>query len=413
MKPIKYFLFLLIPLSIYANGGSVYSRYGIGNLILLNSARNLGLGSIGFAVTDGNYINSLNPASWNILPMTRFEAGLKYSGISLRDNNNSNLYSDVVFSGFVIGFPIDRELGISLVGGLIPYSNVEYEVIQNLQSPGIDDDYILDLKGNGGVNKFFIGASYRLPFDVSIGASLEYYTGKIEYTSKIDFATGSQYKDAVYLDKYIYRGVGFNLGLISNDLSELLGINNLENLRIGINYNFSPTLKTDTTLYTGSSVGSKQIESALVDSEIPSRLGIGVSLLWNKNYLFLFDYILQPWSEFKFANENSNYLTNFSRMSLGFEYKNRTVRFSNAWEQISLRCGLSYEQSQYSFYGTNINEYSIYGGLSFPIGIESSIDFGIQYGMRGTTDNNLLKENIFNAFLSINFGELWFIRQER
>ena len=124
MTRIKYVLLLLIlTTTLFANGGSVYTRYGMGDLILLTSARNLGLGSIGFASSNGNFINTLNPASWNSMPLTRFELGMYYSGKKITDSNASAQYSDVKFSGFVIGFPVERDLGITVVGGLIPYSH--------------------------------------------------------------------------------------------------------------------------------------------------------------------------------------------------------------------------------------------------------------------------------------------------
>ena len=47
------------------------------------------------------------------------------------------------------------------------------------------------------------------------------------------------------------------------------------------------------------------------------------------------------------------------------------------------------------------------------LGSENSIDIGLMYGIRGTNDSNLAKENIIQASFSLNFGELWFIRRER
>ncbi len=40
------------------------------------------------------------------------------------------------------------------------------------------------------------------------------------------------------------------------------------------------------------------------------------------------------------------------------------------------------------------------------------MDIGLMYGIRGTKDSNLAKENIFQASFSLNFGELWFVRRE-
>jgi hypothetical protein len=83
------------------------------------------------------------------------------------------------------------------------------------------------------------------------------------------------------------------------------------------------------------------------------------------------------------------------------------------WELTIWRFGLSYEQTQYKFYGQGINQYSIFGGLSYPLGIENTIDIAIQYLNRGTTDNNLLNENSVRIYLGLSFGELWFLRYDK
>ncbi len=69
--------------------------------------------------------------------------------------------------------------------------------------------------------------------------------------------------------------------------------------------------------------------------------------------------------------------------------------------------------TQYTFKGEDINQFGVHTGISFPLGFDNSIDVGLMYGIRGTTNQNLLKENIFQATFSVNFGELWFVRQDR
>ena len=61
--------------TIFAGGGSVYSRYGLGDVYLNTSARTLGMGELNIAQADNNYFNSLNPAGWHNVKFTRFETG--------------------------------------------------------------------------------------------------------------------------------------------------------------------------------------------------------------------------------------------------------------------------------------------------------------------------------------------------
>jgi hypothetical protein len=80
------------------------------------------------------------------------------------------------------------------------------------------------------------------------------------------------------------------------------------------------------------------------------------------------------------------------KISTGFEYKPGQIIGASVWEQIIWRAGLSYEKTQYLINNQGIDQYSVFGGFSFPLGIENSIDIAVQYSMRGTTDSGLLKE---------------------
>lgn len=102
-----------------------------------------------------------------------------------------------------------------------------------------------------------------------------------------------------------------------------------------------------------------------------------------------------------------------TKISFGMEYRNPDFRSQSFWEQIMLRLGLSYEQTQYEINGNGVDQYSIYTGFSVPLSFDNTLDFGFQYGKRGTTESNLIKENIFKFSVSLSVGELWFLRQDR
>ena len=77
------------------------------------------------------------------------------------------------------------------------------------------------------------------------------------------------------------------------------------------------------------------------------------------------------------------------------------------------RAGLSYGVTQYVFNGNDISQYSIFAGLSFPVGIGNTLDLGLEYSLRGTTDSGLIKENFYRINLGFSFGDLWFQRVEK
>ncbi|MDP3445403.1 MAG: hypothetical protein Q8T08_21300, partial [Ignavibacteria bacterium] len=133
----------------------------------------------------------------------------------------------------------------------------------------------------------------------------------------------------------------------------------------------------------------------------------------NKTFTIVADYITQSFDEYSFNNRKSINLKKYSKYGVGVEYHKGDMRSTSFWEHATLRGGLSLEQSQLTFGETNINQFSVYAGCSLPIGYENSIDLGLQYGIRGTNDNFLLKENIFKFIVSLSIGEIWFLRPER
>ncbi|MFA3782073.1 hypothetical protein ABRY23_03295 [Melioribacteraceae bacterium 4301-Me] len=419
-KNIYITLFFVLGFSIFssdliAGGGSIYTRYGIGDLKFSLTARRLAFGEGGIALADFDYVNSFNPASFYQMRMTRIETGLDINGFAISNNSTNVFYNQVYFSGFKFGIPIDKDYGISLVMGMEPYSRVNYEITEN-DSSSLVDPYKVTYKGTGGLSKVYFGLSYKLPFDIAIGSSFEYYTGKIQHQSNAEFQSTSSFRNAYFNKDYIFTGVGFTFGLLTGNLSHLVGINAITDLRFGFSYSNSVNIPTDTVSTSSTTINSAtalSYDDGYGQTHIPERLGIGASLKFKDSYLIILDYFYQPWSKYKFQNKTSNFYKDLNRFSIGLEYKKDPTKYNSFWEQVSVRGGLSYEQTQYTFYGANINETSIYFGFSAPIGFENTIDFAFQFGKRGTTENNLLSENIYRFSLTFNFGELWFIRLNR
>lgn len=407
------FLTFLFVLELSAsNGGSLYTRYGTGDLQYSFSARRLSLGELGAAYFDRNYLSYYNPASWAGLTLTRFEAGVNFKGLDIKDNSNSAFYSDAQFSGFLVGFPISKAYGVTLTLGLMPYSHTKYSVTAEETNPGLGT-YTSKFQGNGGLYKYVIGTTYSTPFYFTLGASFEYFTGKSEFNSNLDFPANSNLGDSFYQKRYSYKGLGTTIGLISNDFSNILGESQISNLRVGALFSYSPELQTDTTIFAQTTVGTDTLSFGNVKTNLPIKMGVGLAFTINKKHNLSLDYLLQPWSNYKFNGKKSPLLNDLYKISLGYEFNNLASQFSSFWEQIILRAGLSYEQTQYKIYGESINQFSVHGGFSLPLSIANTLDFGFMYGIRGTNANGLMKENIYRMSVSFSFGDLWFIREER
>jgi hypothetical protein len=413
MKNKKYFLFaLIITTQLFASGGSLYTRYGIGDLNHSGSAIQLSLGGLGIALNDSRYINTHNPATLFDIKDTRFGAGVSSNTSFLNDGVTDATYSHVKFSGFHIAFPIKESLGMGFILGMAPYSVTNYNVINSVNS-SIGDNFDETFEGAGGISKVFLGVSYLLPADIAFGATFDYYTGNVQYKSSYSYVDSSGLFDSYFIDEYKYKGLGVTLGLESPDLSKVFGINEITNFRLGATYEISGAINTTNSVLARTTIGDKIFKSSDIETNLPAKLGIGLNLTLSDKYLLILDYLYQPWSKYEQNNQKSEYLRDLTRYSLGFELGQQTKRFATFWELVKFRGGLSYEQSQYEIGVEGINQIGFHTGISIPLGLENSIDIGLMYGIRGTTDFNLLKENILQASFSLNFGELWFVRRER
>lgn len=414
------FKFIIISMMISVFAGSLtaqsstsYSRFGLGDLDYSFSIRKMGMGQLGTSVADVDFISILNPASLHRIGKTRIEFSLNYHGTFLSDNLQKNYFAEMNFGGFAVGIPISNQYGIGMAIGLVPFSNVSYKVVENLTSAApLIGDYTIEYSGNGGLSKAFVSTSYSLPFDLSVGASFDYYFGNVNYLSQVDFNNAVSFSSD-YKRNYELRGIGGIFGFISPDFSKLLELKSISDFRFGMAANLFSNLKND-TLYTASSVvGIDTLSSGRGEVKIPAKLSLGISFVLSNKFLLSVDYSSQAWSKYKTNDFTPAELRDAYKISGGFEYRPPREIGSTFWEQIILRAGLSYEQSQYLINSKGINQYSVSVGASLPFSYENTLDLGLMYSRRGTKESNLLQEDIIKLGIGLSLGELWFLRQEK
>lgn len=403
----SFILILFLCLPVYSQNGSPYTSLGIGDLEYTHSARRSGMGDLGVSVSDDYFINTLNPAGWHKIKSTRIEFAAYYNAMFLSDNNSSGYFGEMEFSGITMAFPISELYEITTSAGLVPVSNVSYEIKETFTGP---ENYDLNYSGTGGLSKVYLGASYKLPFNLIVGANADYYFGNLIYKSRIDFINSSSLSSE-YETRYSPKGFGGTFGFISPDFSSLVDTNTISELKIGAAVSYFGSLDLDTNITSRSQSLIDTVAYGTGTMDIPLRFTAGANIVFNNKYLISFDYAMQPWSEFKINDAAQPNLRNAQKFSLGFEYRPESELGSTFWEQIIWRSGLSLEETQYMINNEGINQYSVAGGFSLPLSFGNTLDIGIQFSMRGSTDSNLVRENIIRLNAGLSFGELWFIRQ--
>ena len=406
-------LFIIISGAVFAQSTSTYTRSGVGDISYSYSARSLSLGHTGSALINEDYIAITNPAGWSSLTKTRIEFSFVYNGMNISNSTDSKNYGDGDFKGFTFAFPVSKQNGIGVATGLVPYSRMNYLVEEDHEAvSSSSSNYTTTYQGKGGLSKLFIGGTYKLPFDLVFGGTLEYYFGNLKYLSKIEFENTSTFP-AEYELIYAPIGFGTSLGLISPDLSGLFNSESISNLKLAVSGNLISEMETDTILTSRSSSIIDTLGIGVTKMNVPTKITIGTTVTVSNNFTFNLDYFYQPWSDYKLNGTKSSNLKDAQKVSFGFEYRSSREIGMSYWEQIMLRFGLSYEESQYTYYGKDINQYSVFGGFSLPLSHENTIDFAVEYSVRGTTEANLLQEKFIRLNLGLSFGDAWFQRYEK
>lgn len=396
----------------FSQSNSVYTRAGIGDLEYGYSAKMIGIGNIGATQLDPDHLIVSNPASWSVLSRTRIEFGLGYRGTLLSDSQQENYTSETEFKGVTFGVPVSREYGIGAVIGLVPYSRISYSAEKYYPADDIIPSYNLFYEGTGGLSKIFLGSSFFLPFGFAGGVTLDYYFGNQNYATTIKFDDPT-YISTKYENVRRSTGFGTTLGLISSNLAREFRIGGISDLRLGFSYSYVGDLDTDSLFTQTSLFLVDSITNTKAEMKIPARITAGISFAIEEEYNFALDFLFQPMSQYSFNGQPDGNLKDDIRYSTAFEYKPRRTVGMSTWEQIIWRFGLSYEQTQYTFNGTDINQFSVFGGMSYPFGPDNTIDLAIEYLNKGTNDNNLIHENAIKIYIGLSFGELWFLRYDK
>lgn len=399
---------LILSASSLFAGGSIYSRFGIGDRTFFGSSRMFGMANTGIALYGDGFINRMNPAGLAGISETRISGGFEYLNFSSKDNFGKGTFARGEFEGLAFAFPVSKDHGVTLLLESTPYSTVHYALERTDSQLGATSQQ--RFYGNGGLTALGLGGSYALSQHAVVGAKLNYLFGGIRQTNKIDF------DDPTYTDSELQRAryhSGFNLTFGTNyhGFANLFDTPFLETLSIGAVFSTSATLNVREEIFHLVNAASDTIRVGSGSVTIPIAWGVGLSSLLSERYMVAGDLFVQHWKSANVPDDPAVEIRKSARLSFGFEAL-PARNTDSYWERVAYRAGIAYHSS-YLRIGTNsIDEFLVSGGLGLPIGPNSRLNLGLQFGVRGTTKNNLQRDTILRLSLSLSASEAWFIRFE-
>lgn len=390
---------------------SPYSRFGMGDLNSQFSSVFNSLGGGGYAINDSKIINPFSPASYSSYESNSFlfSTGINNETIDIQSLTDNQTVNNLSLSHILFGFPLTKKIGSSF--GIIPFSSIGYSMQNRDDMFGADMLY----DGDGGISKVYFGSSLDLHQYLSVGANASYLFGGLNRRKRLVFDDetifNSRSNSLINIKGIYYEfGAVFSKKIDDNNSQISISINTSNNT----NVDAKRTNLVETFEYSGT---NEIVKDTFVNSVekgsmiLPKYTNLGLAYSLDK-WLFVFDYSTQNWSDYELFEESDS-LTNSQRISGGLQYTPDISSVNQFYKRCHYRVGLALNTTPLQINNTQLEDKSISFGIGIPIKKnKSTYDISLILGQRGTTSNNLLKENYVKIGLSMSFEGIWFVKQK-
>lgn len=394
--------------SLYAqNTSSPYSILGIGDIEESFFNRTSGMANTGIAYRSPHFLISNNPASYSALQEQFFmvEGSARGKFVSYYSNilNGTNTQArDFSVNRLALGIKVNKWWGSSV--GLTPFSTANYAFSGKKTIQGTNISAPADYEGTGGVNKAYWDNGIRLGKHFSVGVSTAFLFGSLTQTETL---AGTDETASIVTTKNIFlRNLYMSYGA-----QYFTRLSSKWDLTLGATYanktNLAAEYSTDIT------TGTTSIKNEVTKNDyfrLPNSVGMGISVTKNKKLSMLADYRYQDWSSLNYHGSGYS-LQNSNRASVGVEF----VKLRQVWpvtvEKVFYQAGLFYSNSYLSVYNEQLKDMGVSVGIGFN-SKRSTLSYliGFEYGVRGTTSQNLVQEKYGKLTLTLSYKDFWYTK---
>ena len=414
-------VFLVSASSAYAhseyNDSSIYSYLGLGIPIDNGSSQGAGMGLSVVSVRSMIHGNTANPAILSATRFTLLNGGFTVNYTDAVDDFSQAKSSQLKINTFQLQLPLIREkLGMSI--SLQPLTesrfslstNSEYIRPSNEFSPADTINYNIFTRGDGGLNKLEAGIGYQLHNNISIG-----------YAASVIFGSTNAYRESAFFqsgysfitenERTSYVGMGNRFGIYADYTRPFAG-----NDYIAFGATLSLPVDLTTEITRNANYGNQQIPLAdkrKGTSQLPIEYNLGLSYYANQYVMISTEALVQQWSNYEnFSGFNEEFMKDRVKLGLGFEYAAIRRPENSILTRFIYRAGFSVDSGHLELNGTDIKTLMFSAGLGIPSPASgSSIDVNFDFGIRGTTSHELVKEKIYAVRVSFNLSEMMFLQR--
>jgi hypothetical protein len=400
------------------NTYSPYSIYGIGDLNGMDLVHNIAMGGVGISTGNPFHLNNKNPALLTHNRVVVFETALtiEQKQLSTEDLTQKNFTGGLGY--LVFGFPVIRETW-TMSFGLMPYSIVNYESRDLGFVPGTDTGMTTTYDGDGGVTQAYFATGLQLAKGLSVGLRAAYLFGSIKHETEY-FVGNTAYLTAdvsrnTFSDVTFGLGAAYSLELktdenylnfgITYDMGGDQGVTRLERLeRRSLSGDPQSPIDEPPYLVTDDVKGSVGF---------PSEIGLGIGFEKKLKWNVAADFTTGKWSEYSGFDGETEGLNNRTEIAVGGSFIPDAFSVGSYLSRVTYMLGFNYQKTPYLVNEHEIDDFGINFGVTLPLRTISRLSLAFKVGERGTTENNLIKERYFRAYLGLTVNDnKWFIRRK-
>jgi hypothetical protein len=387
---------------------SPYSYYGLGELNLNGTGNSISMGGTGLAYRNGGVLNILNPASLAHVDSLKFifNVGMAAKYTNLNQGDKSDFLNDYNLTRIAFGFKVSPRYSTAF--SITPYSSLGYDISKVEKVIGSDDLMNRSLKGSGGLNQLVWSNGVKLTDKLSVGLNGIYLFGNNSRDEVITLNSSSY----VYRNNsdLISQGIYFNLGAqYQMELGKY-------NLTLGAMY--QPKLgvrakqKVEVTNFSSGAGAVRHEDTDRGAFDVPETYGLGFGIQKGKHLWIGGDYMHEKWSETEVFKKD-NALRDRNKFSLGMEYKADDGYARKFLKKMTYRLGGFYDTGYITVEDEKINAMGVSLGFGIPMARNTGmINIALEFGISGTTSNNMVREDFTRITVDINLFEKWFVKRK-
>lgn len=403
------------------------------------------MGGAGVGLSHNFQLNSLNPAALGTLKYTNFEFGVagKRNAINSSGAKQTGLTGGI--QHLSLAFPIHKRFVTQFAAK--PFSTVNYK--DAFETQVNEKLFKTSYVGEGGLSEIYWNNAFNYKEWLMIGLNTGIVLGQTTHelvqseTSKSQIATTRQRNEkhlrlspGILITKEFksFKKVAEILPIDTTKLKDSVGLKKIIStppvnwfVGFGATGSFFNTLSAEeeltqkTVRYENSSSSSYSYKKDTLSSatlsnySLPNSIKVGLSFYKPNKITFALDYSITSWADFKYSEQSNIPISYRDQQTIAFGAEYIPYYGSTTfYKRIAYRGGLNYSTLPYVIAGQNINQIqaSIGAGFVLPKSSGVSLNTSVTFGQRGTTNDNLAKENYWLFSVGVVANTKWFIRRK-